>query len=66
MRESCRACSSTRLQPTLELLNPGREIKNELNTRHPPRVINRLRLGAIHTPKYSSEKYAILVMETDD
>ena len=39
------------LQPILMLRKPGREIKDELNTRLTPRVINRLRLRAIHAPK---------------
>ncbi len=39
------------LQPILVLHKPIREIENELNTRLTPRVINRLRLRAIHTRK---------------
>ena len=39
------------LQSIVVLLNPGRQLKNELNTCLTPRVINRLRLGALHTCK---------------
>ena len=39
------------LKPLLVLLNPRGEIENELNTRLPARVIDRLRLGAVHTRK---------------
>jgi len=35
-------------QPILVLLKPARQLENELNTRHTPRVKNRLRLDAIH------------------
>ena len=38
-------------QPILVLLNPARQLENELNTRHPPRVVDRLRLGTIHACK---------------
>src|SRR5207247_1342842 len=38
-------------QPIVVPLDPDREIENELNTRLTPRVINRLRLGAIHACK---------------
>ncbi len=38
-------------QPILVLLNPARQIENDLNTRLTPRVINRLRLGTIHACK---------------
>jgi hypothetical protein len=38
-------------QPILMLLNPGRQLENELNTCLPPRVINRLRLDTIHDCK---------------
>ena len=33
------------------LLNPARELENELNTRRTPRVIDRLRLGTVHACK---------------
>src|SRR5215212_6748379 len=33
------------------LLNRGRQLENELDTRLTPRVINRLRLGAVHACK---------------
>ena len=33
------------------LLNPGREIENELHTRLTPGVIDRLRLSALHACK---------------
>ena len=33
------------------LLNPGRQLENELNTRLTTRVIDRLRLGTIHAYK---------------
>src|SRR3954454_208991 len=39
------------LQPILVLLKPRREIENELHTRLTPRVIDRLRLGAVHARK---------------
>jgi hypothetical protein len=39
------------LQSIIVLLNPDREIQNELHTRLTTRVINRLRLGALHTCK---------------
>jgi Glutamate-cysteine ligase family 2(GCS2) len=39
------------LQPILVLLKPAREIENEPNTRLTPRVIDRLRLHAVHTCK---------------
>jgi hypothetical protein len=39
------------LQPILVLRKTGREIEDELNTRLTPRVINRLRLRAIHARK---------------
>ena len=39
------------LQPILMLRKPVREINDELNTRLTPRVINRLRLRAIHARK---------------
>ncbi len=39
------------LQPILVLRKPAREIENELDTRHTPCVIDRLRLGAVHACK---------------
>ena len=39
------------LQPILMLTDPVGEIENELNTRLTPRVIDRLRLHAVHTCK---------------
>src|SRR3954447_6922092 len=39
------------LQPIPVLLNRGRQLENELHTRLTPRVINRLRLGAVHACK---------------
>ncbi|MGH2886794.1 MAG: hypothetical protein ACRDPA_29565, partial [Solirubrobacteraceae bacterium] len=39
------------LEPILVLHDPSSEINNELDTRLTPRVINRLRLGAIHACK---------------
>ncbi len=39
------------LQTILVLLNPPRQLKNELDTRLTPRVIDRLRLGTLHTRK---------------
>ena len=55
-RTRARARVLTRLllqppQPILVPLNPGRETENQLNTHHTPRLINRLRLGAIHACK---------------
>jgi hypothetical protein len=38
-------------QPLLVLLDPARQLENELNTRLTPRVIHRLRLGTIHACK---------------
>src|ERR1700733_12906233 len=38
-------------QPILDLLNPRGQLANELNTRNTPRVVDRLRLGTIHTCK---------------
>ena len=38
-------------QPILVLLNPAGQLENELNTRLTPRVIDRLRLRAVHTCK---------------
>ena len=53
-------------QPILVLLNPAREIENELNTRHTPRVINRLRLGAIHACKISLHRQGTPASHPDD
>jgi hypothetical protein len=39
------------IQPIPVLLNPARQLENERNTRLTPRVIDRLRLGALHTCK---------------
>ena len=44
------------LQPIPVLLNHSREIKNELNTRLTTRVIDRLRLHAVHTCKIRCTK----------
>ena len=41
-------------QPILMLRDPARQIENELNTRLTPRVINRLRLGAIHAARFAA------------
>jgi hypothetical protein len=44
------------LQPILVLLEPANQIENELNTSLTPRVINRLRIDAIHTRKIRCTK----------
>ncbi len=43
-------------QPLPMLLDPPRQLKNELNTRLTPRVKNRLRLGTIHARKIRCNK----------
>ena len=43
-------------QPILVLLDPARQLENELNTRLTPGVVDRLRLGTIHTCKIRCTK----------
>ena len=49
--ESRRNCSSNPATRLLQSLHRTRQAKNHLNTTLPPRVVDRLRLGAIHNPK---------------